>query len=157
MIADGTRYGYRQTAHDKKGVPIGPLAQSDWLRVVPWGLYKTLKYAAGRYPGTQLFVTENGVSAPGEANMKTEERVLDGFRVGYFAAYLDELCRAVDEGEFGCGGRMLSLAAAAGDWLLSDAAVDRTPPTQPTHPSQPHPTTTETRQASPSPPTLPGA
>jgi len=97
-IADGTRYGYRQSAHDRHGTPIGPRAQSPWLRVVPWGLYKTLKYAAARYNGTELFVTENGVSVPGEAGMSHEARVADGFRVGYFAAYLDELCRAVDEG-----------------------------------------------------------
>lgn len=37
--------GYSTTQTDgPNGQPIGPRAQSVWLYVVPWGLYKELKY-----------------------------------------------------------------------------------------------------------------
>lgn len=33
---------------DANGKDIGPLAESVWLRVVPWSIYKLLKYANDR-------------------------------------------------------------------------------------------------------------
>lgn len=34
--------------YDVNGKPIGPLAESVWLRVVPWSFYKLLKYVDDR-------------------------------------------------------------------------------------------------------------
>lgn len=33
---------------DRNGKDIGPLAESVWLRVVPWSFYKLLKYVQNR-------------------------------------------------------------------------------------------------------------
>jgi len=90
---------------DKEGEPIGAQAQSHWLKVVPWGLYKLLKYTKAQY-GTdgsdgrdlEIMITENGVSVPGEADVEVEEAVQDAFRVDYYARYIDQLCMAVAEG-----------------------------------------------------------
>lgn len=64
----GTRF------HDRnpQGVPIGPVAESSWLIVVPWGFEKLLDYVWNRY-FTPIVVTENGVDVPGENSMPIKE------------------------------------------------------------------------------------
>ena len=81
------------------GDPIGPRAQSEWHRVVPWGLSKLLRYVRSRYgSGLELCVTENGCAAPGEAQMTADAAVRDTFRTAFYRDYIDELCAAVQEG-----------------------------------------------------------
>ena len=47
----------------KNGVLIGPKANSDWLYVVPWGLYKALMYVKERYGNPTVILSENGISS----------------------------------------------------------------------------------------------
>eukprot|EP00879_Flechtneria_rotunda_P008056 GHRR01008439.1.p1 GENE.GHRR01008439.1~~GHRR01008439.1.p1 ORF type:complete len:521 (+),score=119.18 GHRR01008439.1:997-2559(+) len=83
---------------DQYGRDIGPLAESGWLRVVPWGIYKMMKYVDQRYHPAEIIITENGVSAPGEAAMPVQQAIRDKFRVDYYRGYLDNLCKAIKEG-----------------------------------------------------------
>lgn len=53
-------------------------------------------------------ITENGVSGPGEAGMSTEEIVKDGFRLKFYEEYLDNVCKAVREGECECAGLLFA-------------------------------------------------
>ncbi|RKP00617.1 hypothetical protein CXG81DRAFT_624, partial [Caulochytrium protostelioides] len=45
--------------------PIGPPTAIDWQRSVPAGLTKLTRWLAHRYPGMDLWVTENGVATDG--------------------------------------------------------------------------------------------
>uniref|UniRef100_A0A383WHZ0 beta-glucosidase n=1 Tax=Tetradesmus obliquus TaxID=3088 RepID=A0A383WHZ0_TETOB len=83
---------------DVNGKDIGPLAESSWLRVVPWSFYKLLKYVQSRYDPKQIIITENGVSAPKEDSMSVQQAIRDDFRVNYYKGYLDYLCKAISEG-----------------------------------------------------------
>ncbi|CAL5038081.1 unnamed protein product [Urochloa decumbens] len=38
-----------QFVYERRGVPIGPRANSDWLYIVPWGLYKAVTYVKEKY------------------------------------------------------------------------------------------------------------
>jgi beta-glucosidase/6-phospho-beta-glucosidase/beta-galactosidase len=96
--SDGTPYGYTLSAQDKQGQPIGPRAQSSWLYVTPWAFQKLLAYLDARYSAPAIFVSENGVSVPGEAGMTAAAAARDGFRLDYYSSYLDSLCSAVAQG-----------------------------------------------------------
>ena len=52
------------TPYDINGGLIGPVADSEWLYVVPWGFGKVLKWVADRYDNPPIYVTENGCSVP---------------------------------------------------------------------------------------------
>eukprot|EP00878_Enallax_costatus_P009751 GHUV01010184.1.p1 GENE.GHUV01010184.1~~GHUV01010184.1.p1 ORF type:complete len:541 (+),score=93.23 GHUV01010184.1:583-2205(+) len=84
--------------YDVDGNPIGPLAESVWLRVVPWAFYKLLKYVDDRYHPKEIAITENGVSVPKEGDMTVQEAIHDKFRVDYYRGYLENLCKAISEG-----------------------------------------------------------
>ncbi|CAM9482036.1 unnamed protein product, partial [Heterosigma akashiwo] len=62
---------------------IGPASASPWLFVYPEGISASLLWAAARYPGTDWYITENGVPTPGEADMTAEEAKGDTFRQAY--------------------------------------------------------------------------
>lgn len=96
--ADGTEYGYTQTPNGKDGEPIGPRGQSFWLFVCPWAFRKLLHYITDEYSPDDIMVTENGVSAPGEAGTAVEEAVRDAFRLDFYAGHLDWMCKAVEDG-----------------------------------------------------------
>jgi beta-glucosidase len=82
---------------DVNGKPIGPVAASDWLLVVPWGFQKLLKYVWNRYE-TPIIVTENGCDAPGEDEMPLQQAIHDTFRVKYFQEYLTNMLEAIESG-----------------------------------------------------------
>lgn len=102
MRSDGTEHGYHQGPEDKHGKPIGPKGQSSWLYSTPWAIRKMLVYVQDTYKPADVWVTENGASAPGEAGKTVAEAVKDSFRVGYYQGYMDNVCKAVADGEGGC-------------------------------------------------------
>jgi len=80
VVSDGTPLGYNITdvlpAPELPGGKkfIGPLAESFWLRVVPWSFRSLLRYVDARYGGPEIMITENGVSVPKENDLsKTGE------------------------------------------------------------------------------------
>lgn len=97
VIADGTELGYNITdvlpspdSPDGKKF-IGPLAESFWLRVVPWSFRSLLNYVDERYGGPEMMITENGVSVPKENDLsKTGEFILF-FRCLFFPFFCSAL------------------------------------------------------------------
>lgn len=96
VVSDGTALGYNITdvlpAPELPGGKkfIGPLAESFWLRVVPWSFRSLLRYVDARYGGPDMMITENGVSVPKENDLsKTGEFSLLDFRVFWFFWFLD--------------------------------------------------------------------
>ncbi|XP_047336432.1 beta-glucosidase 44-like [Impatiens glandulifera] len=83
-------------ASDKLGVPLGPVANSDWLRIVPWGIYKCMMYVKERYGMHNIILTESGMDDPG--NVTLAQGVQDFTRINYFKYYISELKRAMDDG-----------------------------------------------------------
>ncbi len=55
-----------------------PVAESGWLKEVPWGFRKLLNWIKTRYDNPLIIVTENGVSGPGEDGFKHDEQVRFG-------------------------------------------------------------------------------
>ncbi len=80
---------------EKDGKMIGPVADSDWLYVVPWGSRHVLNWVAKRYSGIDLYIFENGVDVPGEDAMPLEQALNDTFRLNYISDYLTEMSKAV--------------------------------------------------------------
>jgi len=85
--------------HDKSvdGTPIGPVADSDWLIVVPWGFQKLLKYIWDRYQ-TPILITENGCDVPNESKLPLAVAIKDEFRVNYYTQYLSNMLMAMQYG-----------------------------------------------------------
>lgn len=82
---------------DAKGNPIGVVADSNWLIVVPWGFQSLLKYVWARYQ-TPIIVTENGCDVPNEASIPINQALNDTFRVDYYDSYLRNMRQAIDSG-----------------------------------------------------------
>ncbi|KAK4486106.1 hypothetical protein RD792_008774 [Penstemon davidsonii] len=93
--------GYQQDwnvgfAYDRHGVPIGPRANSYWLYIVPWGLYKAVNYIKERYGNPTMILAENGMDQAG--NLTLPCVLNDTVRIDYYKSYLAELKKAIDEG-----------------------------------------------------------
>lgn len=85
------------TLRVKDGVQIGPMADSNWLYVVPWGMRGILNWLKVTYNDPLIYVTENGVDAPQESLMSKDEALQDVFRQYYLKNYMDQLRLAVIE------------------------------------------------------------
>jgi beta-glucosidase len=79
---------------NKKGDWIGPETQSVWLRPMPLGFRKLIKWLSDRYGGPTFYVTENGTSLKGENELPLEQLLNDEFRVEYFRGYIGALADA---------------------------------------------------------------
>nr|GMC80190.1 beta-glucosidase 44-like [Ipomoea batatas] len=87
-------------ADARNGVPIGPRANSEWLYMVPWGLYKAVTYVKERYGNPLMFLSENGFTVGMDymGNLTLAESLNDTKRINYYKSYMAELKRVVDEG-----------------------------------------------------------
>jgi len=63
--------------------------------IVPWGLYKLLKWIDNRYDKPEIFITENGVAFDDEIENGV---VNDNERIQYLESYINEVAKALDEG-----------------------------------------------------------
>jgi beta-glucosidase len=79
---------------NKKGEWIGPETQSVWLRPMPLGFRKLIKWLSDRYGGPTFYVTENGTSLKGENDLPLEQLLDDEFRCEYFRGYIGALADA---------------------------------------------------------------
>ncbi|NWS95750.1 LPH hydrolase, partial [Mionectes macconnelli] len=72
--------------------PSWPQAASSWVRVVPWGLRRLLKFVSQEYTGTKIpiYIAGNGVPTG-----DTGDLVNDTLRVDYFRRYINEALKAV--------------------------------------------------------------
>ena len=89
--------GVEETVYDLNGNLIGPMADSSWLYVVPWGIHDLLLYVYNRYKAP-ILITENGCDVPGESQMPVERALIDTFRVNYLHDYLGNVSLAIQDG-----------------------------------------------------------
>jgi len=82
----------------RDGKLIGPRADSDWLFVVPWGIYRNLRWIADRYDNPPIYITENGVSVPNETELPLSEALHDQFRVDFYSQYIGNVSLAIRDG-----------------------------------------------------------
>ncbi|KAL6909523.1 hypothetical protein ACP4OV_001804 [Aristida adscensionis] len=80
----------------RNGVPIGQLANSNWLYIVPTGMYGAVNYLKEKYRNPTIIISENGMDQPG--NLTREELLHDTVRVDFYRNYLTELKKAIDDG-----------------------------------------------------------
>jgi len=80
------------------GAKIGPASASSWLFATPGAFASTLTWLSRRYGSPEIWVTENGVSVPGEHEGRPPSVLRDAARVDYFDRYLGAMCRAVAGG-----------------------------------------------------------
>jgi len=64
-------------------------AASSWLKVVPWGFRKLLKWVKDTYDNPLVYVTENGFSDDNSVGLN------DTRRINYFRQYINYLLKAV--------------------------------------------------------------
>ncbi|XP_042472440.1 beta-glucosidase 26-like [Zingiber officinale] len=81
---------------DRNGVPIGPRADSYWLYIVSWGLYKAVTYVKENYGNPIVFLSENGMDQTG--NVTLPKGLQDTQRRHFYHNYITELKRAIDDG-----------------------------------------------------------
>uniref|UniRef100_A0A7S4DS70 Beta-glucosidase n=1 Tax=Lotharella globosa TaxID=91324 RepID=A0A7S4DS70_9EUKA len=82
----------------RDGKDIGKPADSDWLHAAPWGFLKLLRWLNKTYSPETIFVTENGVDAPGENDKPLHEALSDTYRMEYYRDYIGAMRVAVEEG-----------------------------------------------------------
>jgi len=82
----------------RDGQMIGVQADSPWLLVVPWGIYKMLNWVSARYGNPPIYITENGVSVPNENSLPLTDALNDTFRVSYYDQYISNVSKAIDGG-----------------------------------------------------------
>ncbi|KNA25154.1 hypothetical protein SOVF_008800 [Spinacia oleracea] len=83
---------------ERKGIPIGPKAGSDWLHVYPRGIRDLLLYLKRRYNNPLIYITENGVDEVNNDKLSLKEALNDQMRVGYYHDHLAFLNLAIKEG-----------------------------------------------------------
>nr|ADP02193.1 Glyco_hydro_1 domain-containing protein [Triticum aestivum] len=83
-------------AVQRNGVPIGQKANSNWLYIVPTGMYGCVNYIREKYNNPTIIISENGMDQP--ANLTREEFLHDASRVEFYETYLAELKKAIDDG-----------------------------------------------------------
>eukprot|EP01018_Ginkgo_biloba_P027040 Gb_29260 [translate_table: standard] len=72
------------------------MANSNWLYIVPWGLYKAIMYIKHNYGNPTMIVSENGMDDPG--NVTLPAGLHDTKRVHYYQSYLKNLEDAMKDG-----------------------------------------------------------
>ncbi|TVU45485.1 hypothetical protein EJB05_04974, partial [Eragrostis curvula] len=89
----------------KNGKPIGAQANSNWLYIVPWGMYGCVNYLKQKYGNPTVYITENGTqynpkSLENGSTWKPHPRpvLADATRVRFYRSYLGELKKAIDQG-----------------------------------------------------------
>eukprot|EP00250_Pteridium_aquilinum_P035612 c9714_g1_i1 orf=119-1819(+) len=82
---------------ERDGIPIGPRAASEWLYIVPSGIYRVVKYVKEKY-NLPIYITENGMDDANNASLPLEQVLQDHKRVRFHANYLAYLAAAVQEG-----------------------------------------------------------
>ena len=89
----------------RNGTVIGPVAGSDWLYVVPWGLRRLLGWISTRYEGVPILITENGCDDPLQVEpmeqlmveAHADIRLNDTLRIEYLSSYLGAMQKAMHE------------------------------------------------------------
>uniref|UniRef100_A0A453H5W2 4-hydroxy-7-methoxy-3-oxo-3,4-dihydro-2H-1,4-benzoxazin-2-yl glucosidebeta-D-glucosidase n=1 Tax=Aegilops tauschii subsp. strangulata TaxID=200361 RepID=A0A453H5W2_AEGTS len=71
-------------------------ANSNWLYIVPSGMYGCVHYLSQKYGNPAIVITENGMDQPG--GLTRDQYLRDATRVRFYRSYLSELKKAIDGG-----------------------------------------------------------
>ncbi|CAA3006101.1 beta-glucosidase-like [Olea europaea subsp. europaea] len=83
---------------ERNGVPIGAKAGSDWLYVVPWGIYKLLLEIKNRYNEPIIYITENGMDDVNNKALNVAQSLSDKMRIDYHNDHLYYIKQAIKQG-----------------------------------------------------------
>ncbi|KAJ0037373.1 hypothetical protein Pint_24096 [Pistacia integerrima] len=83
-----------QLSFERKGIPIGPKAASDWLYVYPEGIQEVLLYTKKKLNKTVIYITENGVDELNDGKLSLE----DNMRIDYYSRHLSYVQSAIKKG-----------------------------------------------------------
>ncbi|GER57074.1 beta-glucosidase [Striga asiatica] len=97
---------------ERNGVPIGPQAGSDWLFVVPVGIYELLTYAKKKYNDPIIYVTENGTNEKFDKTLPLSSLLHDDARIQYHQQHLAFVKLAMDRNKVNVKGYIV--------WALFD-------------------------------------
>ncbi|KAM1531223.1 hypothetical protein ACFX1T_020249 [Malus domestica] len=87
-----------ESLNNRNGVPIGPMAASDWLYIYPQGLQELLTYTKIKYKNPIIYITENGVDEANDPKLSLEESLIDKERIKYYDAHLYYVQEAIKNG-----------------------------------------------------------
>ncbi|CAI9762216.1 unnamed protein product [Fraxinus pennsylvanica] len=82
----------------RKGEPIGPKGGSDWLKIVPYGIYELLVHMKKTYNNPIIHITENGVDEVNNTELTVSQARFDDTRINYHVDHLFYVKKAMDEG-----------------------------------------------------------
>lgn len=75
---------YEEVLTDAKGSAPGNASDVSWLYNTPEGLRSMLSWISIRYHRPEVWITENGVPAPGEAHRPLPQALKDTYRIDFF-------------------------------------------------------------------------
>ncbi|KAJ4815224.1 Beta-glucosidase [Rhynchospora pubera] len=81
---------------ERNGLQIGPKANSNWLYIVPTGMYSVINYVKEKYGNPTVIISENGMDQPGD--LKLSKALNDTVRIDFFKSYISQMKKGVDEG-----------------------------------------------------------
>ncbi|KAG8376373.1 hypothetical protein BUALT_Bualt09G0056700 [Buddleja alternifolia] len=82
---------------DRDGVPIGPQAGSNWLYIVPVGIYNLLSHTKNVYNDPLIYITENGIDEQ-NTRIPLQEALKDDSRIKAHLDHFTYMKKAIDEG-----------------------------------------------------------
>ncbi|PIN19192.1 Beta-glucosidase, lactase phlorizinhydrolase [Handroanthus impetiginosus] len=86
------------TSTERNNVAIGPTVGSDWLAIVPRGIYNLLVYVKEKYNVRLIYITENGMNEVNDTNLTISESRKDQIRIKYHQDHLHFLKLAIKNG-----------------------------------------------------------
>jgi len=86
-------------SRERNGTFIGPVADSPWLYIVPWGIQKMLVWISERYNRPEIWITENGMCVRNESSMPLQQALNDTDRINYYNDYLTYVLKAIEDDE----------------------------------------------------------
>ncbi|XP_022883060.1 beta-glucosidase-like [Olea europaea var. sylvestris] len=81
---------------DRNGEKIGKKAGSDWLYIVPWGIYNVMQYAKETYNDPIIYITENGMDEKNDRSKNITSYLVDNGRINYHNDHLWNLKEAMN-------------------------------------------------------------
>ncbi|XP_022868201.1 beta-glucosidase-like [Olea europaea var. sylvestris] len=102
-LQPGTPPNYRTDCQcryttERDGKLIGPKAGSDWLYIVPSGIYKLMLYIKNTYNNPIIYITENGVDEENDTSLTVADACKDETRIKYHNDHLVYVKKAMDDG-----------------------------------------------------------
>ncbi|XP_022888932.1 beta-glucosidase-like [Olea europaea var. sylvestris] len=82
----------------RNGELIGPKGGSDWLNIVPYGIYKLLVHIKKTYNNPIIHITENGVDEVNNTEATVSQARFDETRMKYHVDHLLYVKKAMQEG-----------------------------------------------------------